>query len=418
MRVTLSFKFMLLVILLGLLPSLSAAENRSGAVTVSSMIGTYNFDNDQMWRDTDIYTLGFGYNFTEHWQLELGLAATDDVYTRAAGPAGPSADMYFFKADIHYHLNPVGPVVFYLSGGGGIWSANPSNASAFSEEFYNYGGGLKIDLLPELPLRLDIKNVLFAEELLNDVRNITYSIGINSQFGGVKPQPVDIDADKDGIIDVLDQCLETIPGAVVNRVGCRPDSDNDGVVDVSDRCPATLPGAVVDAVGCPLDSDSDGVTDLDDDCPDTPKLSRVDERGCVAIIDADIEPARMVESAAVAPLIVLETPQQRIDVRFQPGSNEIMPRDSDSLKTIAEQLISDPNKNIKIDGYTDSIGSAQLNQRLSQERAEKIRQNLINEFNVDPGRIQAIGHGEENPIADNATQFGRRINRRVEVIIE
>ena len=70
-----------------------------------------------------------------------------------------------------------------------------------------------------------------------------------------------------------------------------------------------------------------------------------------------------------------------------------------------------------IDGYTDSLGNDQYNLTLSYRRASNIRKRLIEEFKLEPNKIMAVGHGEENPIAKHNNFQGRRLNRRVELRI-
>jgi outer membrane protein OmpA-like peptidoglycan-associated protein len=71
---------------------------------------------------------------------------------------------------------------------------------------------------------------------------------------------------------------------------------------------------------------------------------------------------------------------------------------------------------VSLEGYTDSIGSDTYNQGLSERRAAAVKDYLV-QHGVDGARIQTSGHGEANPIADNATQEGRFQNRRVEILI-
>lgn len=370
----LNVKLVALLLVVLVCPFTAFSENRGGAITVSPMIGYYHFDNDQPWRDTKIYTLGLGYNFTEHWQMEASAAVADDVYSRVGAAHIP--DMFFLKTDLLYHLNPSDLSVFYLAGGVGRWSVNPSSGYSFSEEFVNYGAGMNIDIFPGLPVRIDVRHVLFWSETMQDKRNVTYSIGINSQFGGVKPKPVDTDADNDGIIDSLD------------------------------HCPATPIGVTVNTVGCPSDSNVDAVPATSTDEPVS-----VDQDIAVSI------PVNTVETAPVVPVMEKAAPQPAV-IRFQPGSNGVQERDQDILKSIAEYLNENPQKSLRVEGHTDSIGAASVNQRLSQERAEIVRQQLIDTFNIAPERIRAIGFGEGKPLEDNSTQFGRQINRRVEIILE
>lgn len=95
------------------------------------------------------------------------------------------------------------------------------------------------------------------------------------------------DSDKDGVIDILDECPDTPKGATVNEVGCPSDTDGDGVFDGIDECPFTPKGVQVDEKGCPIDTDGDGVADYLDKCPDTPKKVKVDDKGCPFDEDGD-----------------------------------------------------------------------------------------------------------------------------------
>ena len=71
---------------------------------------------------------------------------------------------------------------------------------------------------------------------------------------------------------------------------------------------------------------------------------------------------------------------------------------------------------IVVSGYTDSVGSNAYNQRLSEDRAHSVADFLVNK-KVNQARIEAVGFGEKNPVADNKTQQGRSLNRRVEITL-
>ncbi len=76
-----------------------------------------------------------------------------------------------------------------------------------------------------------------------------------------------------------------------------------------------------------------------------------------------------------------------------------------------------PGANIRLDGYTDYIGTDAYNIRLSERRATAVRDYLIREAGVSSSRITAAGHGKADPVADNKTEEGRAKNRRVEISI-
>lgn len=96
-----------------------------------------------------------------------------------------------------------------------------------------------------------------------------------------------IDTDKDGVADGIDQCPGTAAGVAVGPDGCEADFDKDGVLDSKDQCPNTPEGAQVDVNGCPVDSDKDGVSDDKDKCPGTAAGTAVDNTGCPLDFDKD-----------------------------------------------------------------------------------------------------------------------------------
>jgi outer membrane protein OmpA-like peptidoglycan-associated protein len=87
-----------------------------------------------------------------------------------------------------------------------------------------------------------------------------------------------------------------------------------------------------------------------------------------------------------------------------------------NLDPLMDFLRGDPRK-IEVDGYTDSTGTLALNQRLSQQRADAVMNDMVKYGNIPAERITAIGRGPDNPIGDNKTAAGRQLNRRVEIIL-
>jgi outer membrane protein OmpA-like peptidoglycan-associated protein len=104
-------------------------------------------------------------------------------------------------------------------------------------------------------------------------------------------------------------------------------------------------------------------------------------------------------------------------VNFDVNEATILPEDRAALDEAVGFVKKYPGARIELDGYTDSSGTEAYNRRLSEERAEAVKQYLIEEAGVDPSRISTFGRGEANPVADNNTQEGRFENRRVEILI-
>ncbi len=104
------------------------------------------------------------------------------------------------------------------------------------------------------------------------------------------------------------------------------------------------------------------------------------------------------------------------DFLFDFDSAKLHPAAYADLDRIARVLRQYPQTRIKVEGFTDSTGSVSYNLRLSERRADAVREALI-ERGVSPSRIIAIGYGESRPRATNATAAGRQLNRRVEIYI-
>jgi OOP family OmpA-OmpF porin len=164
------------------------------------------------------------------------------------------------------------------------------------------------------------------------------------------------------------------------------DSDGDGVPDNKDKCPNTPKGVSVDVFGCPLDADRDGVADYLDQCPNTPRGATVDTRGCWTY-------------AAV--------------VLFDINSAEVKSEAYPMLNEAVLIMKNTPDLKVEIDGHTDSTGTAAYNMKLSEKRAEAIKDFMVTR-GIDPKRLTTKGFGVTKPAASNKTKEGRAKNRRVE----
>jgi outer membrane protein OmpA-like peptidoglycan-associated protein len=104
------------------------------------------------------------------------------------------------------------------------------------------------------------------------------------------------------------------------------------------------------------------------------------------------------------------------DVLFESGQTELRDEAMASLVEVVDLLQSEPDKNIRIEGHTDSVGESETNLEISQKRADAVFNALVS-LGVDAARVTATGMGEDFPIASNETEDGRQQNRRVDVIL-
>jgi len=104
------------------------------------------------------------------------------------------------------------------------------------------------------------------------------------------------------------------------------------------------------------------------------------------------------------------------DVLFDTGKYSLKPDTKISLAKVSGILQAYPGLKLQVEGYTDSVGSDQMNQKLSENRADAVRDFLLSQ-GVQQDNITATGYGKTNPIADNATSKGRAQNRRVQLVV-
>ena len=104
------------------------------------------------------------------------------------------------------------------------------------------------------------------------------------------------------------------------------------------------------------------------------------------------------------------------DILFDVDSAVVRSSLRSDLLTVADSLQKYPRSTVQVIGHTDNTGTAEYNQRLSERRATSVA-DVLAEGGVAPGRIEAFGRGEDEPIASNLTAEGRAKNRRVEIVI-
>ncbi len=145
----------------------------------------------------------------------------------------------------------------------------------------------------------------------------------------------------------------------------------------------------------PKDSDGDGVIDTNDQCPGTPKGVAVNEVGCPKV---------------GVKLITME------GVNFNTNSAVIMPGSESILNNAVKVLNDNASVHVRVEGHTDSRGSAAHNKSLSERRANSVVAYLVGK-GINADRLSAIGYGEAAPVAPNDTPENMYKNRRVDLVV-
>jgi len=107
-----------------------------------------------------------------------------------------------------------------------------------------------------------------------------------------------------------------------------------------------------------------------------------------------------------------------VGLSFDSGDAAIKQNSFDLLAKVEKAIDIFPRSELVVEGHTDSYGGDELNQKLSQERAESLQQYMINAMRIPSYRVIATGYGETNPVANNETEVGRAKNRRIDIVIK
>ena len=105
------------------------------------------------------------------------------------------------------------------------------------------------------------------------------------------------------------------------------------------------------------------------------------------------------------------------DLDFESGSSTLGQGPFDSLAALADFLQRQPESRVALVGHTDTVGGLQANIAVSRARAQSVRQRLIDQYDINAGRLDAEGMGYLSPVASNLGEAGREQNRRVEVVL-
>lgn len=296
----------------------------------------------------------YGRHFANHWGWE-GNYTFNDLET---GPNG-GGDYYIHNlgGDLTYSFGDRQHLTpFLLIGGGGVFDDVNPRANGGPSGYVDAGLGMTTGTFwhNRIRLRAEVRAVhdFISTPVHDGFTDYRAGLGIEIPFYQLKPQQL--------------AAVGEAPVQVVKTVEVPTgleDSDGDGVVDSKDKCPNTPPNTRVDGDGCPI-----------------PKVVRLE------------------------------------GVTFEFNKTRLRPDAKTILTWVLGIMQKYPDMQVELAGYTDSIGSAAYNLKLSQKRAESVKAYLV-EKGIDASRIQAKGYGKENPVASNKTDDGREYNRRVELHI-
>ena len=146
-------------------------------------------------------------------------------------------------------------------------------------------------------------------------------------------------------------------------------------------------------------------------------------RAEVAVVKEEPKPVVKEEFVEVkaqaqeAPKVVVSEPVTiELNVQFATGKSNIQAKYHNEIKRVADYMTKYPETKAAIEGHTDNVGKEAANVKLSQNRANSVKNYLVSKFKIGSSRIEATGYGPKKPITSNSTKEGRQKNRRVTAV--
>lgn len=165
------------------------------------------------------------------------------------------------------------------------------------------------------------------------------------------------------------------------------------------------------------DTDQDGVPDIKDACPNTPANTTVMANGCVYQAE---DKASSIQCDLNDPSTYSAADCHNIEtaiVYFEFAIAEVDLSQWKALALVKAFLDANTETRLTLVGHTDIVGTPEFNYQLSLRRAQNVKRILVEDYGFNPNRFTVIGKGISEPVADNHSSEGRRLNRRVQFIV-
>lgn len=329
------------------------AQQKVGDIYAVPQLGYGWPDDDRNADDDMMFGLAVGKHFSEAVSLELGVSRGQFGLT-----GGDNLDLTAYSIDALRVFARDSRVSPFVSVGAGALNNDTDGSEGHTYRMLQAGLGMMISVAESgdganrFSLRPEVK-ARWAFPRDNDPQDkfLDYAAMLGFQFAFGSPRPA-------------------APAPVAQEPAPPPP-------------PAPPPTPVLN------DSDGDGVFDDRDRCPNTPRGVAVDNNGCPRQGSATLQ-----------------------GVTFEYNSARLTAESRPVLDEVAVDLKKYPQLRVELQGHTDSIGSDAYNLKLSDGRAQSVRDYLISQ-GVGASQLEAKGYGEAQPIADNTNDAGRAENRRV-----
>lgn len=349
---------LVVVLLVALLVSTGYAQVRPGSFTVAPTLGMYTFEgNEDMDQARPLVGMRLGYNFTKYLGVE-GYVHYAQTQNNNWAPK-KNVDFTGYGGEVIFHLFPNQALVPFLAAGvGGVhysYYDTDSTDDKNNKLTFSFGYGLKWFLSDWFALRLDIRDIMPVDKLHN---NMLVSLGLNFAFGGAKKT-----------------VATPVSAAEPAMEEAKPQAAAAPVVEEAKPAVAAAAPVVVEEVVKPQ--------------PKTQVREEVDEMG-----------------------------RATLQVLFDFNKDTIKKNYTKDIDHMAGVMKEHSDLKLTIEGHTDNVGKAAYNKKLSQKRADAVKKYMVEKGGIDAQRLNAVGYGQEKPVASNKTKDGRAKNRRVEAAVD
>jgi len=339
----------------------------------------------------------------------LGVEGTINYFNTKTKSGLGDANGFIFRADAIYSFNPRNKLVPFLAVGIGDILTSKNSVSS-NDPLLNYGVGLKYYLEDYLALRFDVRQLLVYQDV-NTRSNFEVSSGLTYFFGKERKKPAPpaaqlkpADAAKSFMKPIETPALARPPldaeqeYSFLEKLG----AVGAAMVGISAAPPAFLPAPA------PKPMPSQKAVPLAFIKPGPPPPQQVAPAPAEAPAQAQAE-------------VKIQRPTKRekvyqFSVQFDFNRADLRSDYNSQLKKIAALINNAASASVRVEGHTDNVGKHRPNLALSLKRANAVKSKLV-EYGVPPGKVIAIGHGFQKPIANNSTEKGRQKNRRTVTII-
>ncbi|HEY3346570.1 MAG TPA: OmpA family protein [Nitrospirota bacterium] len=416
------------------------AIDRAGAVSISPMVGVYMFEGDQHLKTSPNYAAALGYYFNDRLGAELGFNFVDSGFRRGGLK---QVDVFLYRLDGIYHLTDWKGLSPYVAAGGGAINFCPRPGGSDTKAIVDYGGGLEYFFNDCMSARADVRHVIMFDHPQN---SLSFTAGLKVYLGckkarakeaaqvtppAVQPAPppapqakapappkpvtcidldIKFDFDKADIKPEYDSEVKKVADFLKQNPKAK--ADVQGFTDAvgSDEYNLGLSKRRAEAVRDYLVANfgieasrlsSEGYGKSSPALPNLTEEGRSENRRAVRVICSEGTDKPLVVKAVCVGL----------KVEFEPGSAEVRPQFDSEIGRVADYMKAHPNDIGTIEGYADYKGPAEANLKLSQKRADAVKDYMVSKFGIPADRLKTKAFGEERPIADNTTPEGRAANR-------